>query len=79
MKKSISNFEEIKKQLKTKDLSEPFQLSEAETINNLPKFIDESLKTLNTDKLTRFHRPYFDRLVKVFKTLGIEIKIVEKK
>jgi len=79
MKKYVSNISEIKEQLKKTELPEQFQLSVSETIFDVPKFIDNSLILLSADKLTRFHRPYYDRLKKVLNTFKIEIIISEKK
>lgn len=79
MKKSISNIQEIKDSVSKLKLPEQFKLSDAEIINDVGMFINNSLSLLSTDKLTRFHRPYYDRLKKVLDSFKIEIKIQEKK
>lgn len=79
MKKYVENISEIKEQLKQIKLPQQFQLSASETIFDVPKFIDNSLILLSTNKLTRFHRPYYDRLKRVLNTFKIEIIISEKK
>lgn len=77
-RKYISNFDEIRENVKKVNLPKEFKLSVSETITDVPIFIESHLKYLETDKLVGFHRPYYTRLKKVLNTLKIKIIITEE-
>ena len=74
----IKNLEDIKKKIIKVDLPKSFNISDSETITDVQKFVDVSLELLSADKLSRFHRPYFDRFAKLLTKLEIKIELDEK-
>ena len=78
MIKYISNIEEVREKVEKKKLPKSFILSESEKIIDVGIFIESHLTILSVKKLTRIHRPYFDRLKKVLDKLKIKITVDEK-
>jgi len=78
MIKYVGNLEEIRKQVKKAKLPKEFRLNQCSLITDVPKFIESNLTILDVPKLTRTHRPYYERLKQVLDTLDIKIEIKEK-
>jgi len=76
--KYISNIEEIREKVKKTKLPKEFVLSGCEIITDVPKFIETQLSSLQTDKLKRLHRPYYERFKMFLDSIGIEIIIKTK-
>jgi len=75
----IENLEGVKAKIKEADIPETFTLRKAEVITNVEKFIDSHLTRISIKELTRIHKPYFNRLDKVLKSLGIVMIVKRKK
>lgn len=78
MSKRITNIEEIReKVINYKNLPENFRISSSEVVCDAVKFTESHLLHLDTKKLFRKHRAYYDRLKVLLDELEIEIKIEE--
>ena len=77
IRKYISNLEEVKKKIKETKFPKEFRLSESDLITDLDMFFDAHIEIITTNKLIRFHRPYYNRLKKVLDSVNIEMKIKE--
>lgn len=77
MVKHITNIPEVLKQVKDANIPKEYNLSEFEIIKDTHVFITQHLNRIDVPKLTRFHRPYFDRLNRLLKTFNITLIVEE--
>lgn len=57
---------------KQKLKNEPIRLNQATVISNPEKFVESHLNYLKSNKGNRIYKPYFDRLLQLYKILNNE-------
>lgn len=77
IRKYISNLKELKNLVEKTDFPDQFRLSECEVITDINQFINAHMNYLEVRRLTRTQRPYYERLKKLFDTVGLKMHIKE--